>query len=186
MNNRQLISILVPCYNEEEVLPAFFKRVITVIHNIDEYDFEVLIIDDGSVDATWNIIVDWQKRYSQIRGIRLSRNFGHQAALSCAHIYAQGEAAISIDADLQDPPELFPEMLEQWKAGYDVVYMVRQEREGESAFKLISAKIFYDILNKLSGDIQFVSNCGDFRLMSKRACVKLTEMRNLSRIFEEW
>lgn len=181
MNSKTKISVVIPCYNEEEVIDELLERVLAACRDIEQYQSEIILVDDGSKDKTWEKIESWQKDNPEIRGIRLSRNFGHQSALTCGYAHATGEAIISIDADLQDPPELFTSMLEKWQEGFDIIYMVREQREGESAFKLQTAKIFYSLMNKLSSNLELTANCGDFRLISKRACDKLLQMPEYNR-----
>ena len=128
-----MITLVIPAYNEETVLPSLFERLKNSLKDIND-SFEVILIDDGSSDNTWNIIAEYNREYPYIKGIRLSRNFGHQAALSAGLKYVTGDAAIVMDADLQDPPEILKAFIDKWKEGYEVVYAVRKKRK-ESVFK---------------------------------------------------
>lgn len=174
------LSVVVPCYNEQEVILACYEALMQALSGKIE-DFEIVFVNDGSKDATLEILrglheVDWR-----VKVVDLSRNFGHQIAVSAGLAYADGEAVAIIDADLQDPPELILQMLEVRDSGYDVVYGVRRARKGESRFKLLTAKWFYRILNRLS-DTQIPLDCGDFRLLDRRAVDALLRMREQHRL----
>jgi dolichol-phosphate mannosyltransferase len=163
-----LLSIVVPCYNEEEVLNQLHSRLVTVLNKIDG-NYEIIYVSDGSTDNTNSILEgmvshDKEKR---LKLIKLSRNFGHQTAVTAGIEFAKGDAVVLIDADLQDPPELIPEMLKKWQENYKVVYCQRKKRKGESRFKLITAKWFYQALAYLS-DVDIPVNTGDFRLMDRK------------------
>jgi dolichol-phosphate mannosyltransferase len=162
-----LISIVVPCYNEEAVINATLSRILGVFSKIRRYRFELICVNDGSVDSTKEILQSQVALDERIKVITLTRNFGHQVAVSAGLARASGEAAIVIDADLQDPPELFDDFLSKWEQGYDVVYGVRANRLGESRFKKITAWLFYRILNNLT-EIEIPKDAGDFRLISRR------------------
>lgn len=173
-----LISIVVPCYNEEEVIEETNKRLIKELDALTKsrnLKYEIIYINDGSKDNTLKILQKLEKENYEDKSnlgtlviVSLAKNFGHQTALSAGLHYAKGTAIISIDADLQDPPEVIGGMLDIWKQGSDVVYGVRTIREGETFFKLITAKLFYVIVRKVTNcDIPL--NSGDFRLMSRRA-----------------
>lgn len=166
---RPLISIVVPCYNEAEVFGVLRGRLQALAESTaGAFDLEFLFVDDGSSDDTWSAIAAFSQADPRVRGLRLSRNFGHQFALSCGYQAAAGRAVVSIDADLQDPPELVPEMVQLWKQGVDVVYAVRREREGETLFKRVTAKLFYRFM-RLIGARRVRMDTGDFRLLSRRA-----------------
>ena len=169
-----LLSIVIPCYNEEEVIKTTHARLIAVLEKITA-DFELIYVDDGSRDRTAELLCQLQKSDSRVRVILLSRNFGHQMATTAGIEYSIGGAVVLIDADLQDPPELIQEMVEKWSQGYDVVYGVRSERIGESAFKLWTAKAFYRLINYLS-DVTIPLDTGDFRLMDRRVVKALSAM----------
>ena len=170
-----LISVVVPCYDEELVLPLMHRRLIPVLESLDGLDFEIIYSDDGSRDATPHILRGLQAADSRVRVIRLSRNFGHQFAVSAGLDHAVGDVVVVIDADLQDPPEVIPEMVERWRAGCEVVYGVRSERAGETAFKRWSAKSFYRLVNRLS-QIKIPPDAGDFRLLDRRVVDALLAM----------
>ena len=161
------ISLVIPMYYEEQVAEECYKRVTNVLKNIEEYDYEIIFINDGSKDKTLEILEKIAKEDNKVKVISFSRNFGHQAAVTAGLKYTTGNAIIIMDADLQDPPELIPDMLNYWKNGYDVIYGKRKKREGESAFKLLTAKVFYETLNKLS-DVEIPKDTGDFRLVDRK------------------
>lgn len=178
------ISLLIPCFNEEEVLPLLRKELTAFAQKLTHrnYDYEIILIDDGSKDMTWCLISDWKTADPEhVRGIALSRNFGHQAALSCGYHAATGDAMISIDADLQDPLDVILEMLDSYEAGADIVLGVRKHRESESFFKLATAKLYYRTLHLLG--MKFIEkDCGDFRLMNRRSVEALSGMREKNRM----
>ena len=161
------LSIVVPCMNEEDGLEETNRRLIFSLERLG-LSFEILYVDDGSTDSTFAVAQALQARDSRIRVLSLSRNFGHQIAITAGMEHATGAAVVVIDADLQDPPEVIGDLVEQWKMGHDVVYGLRTERQGESAFKIWSAQLFYRAIARLS-DIKIPQNVGDFRLMSRRA-----------------
>jgi len=161
------ISIVVPCYNESEVLQAFNERLSKVLIELQDYIHEVIYVDDGSSDNTYRILEGFKRESDCINIISFSRNFGHQIAITAGIETSTGDAVIIIDADLQDPPELIKEMISIWLEGVDVVYAVRNSRNGESKFKILTAKYFYKLIYKLS-DIKIPINTGDFRLMDRK------------------
>ena len=159
-----LISVVAPCYNEQDVLPAFCERVVAACAPHGSY--ELILVDDGSRDGTWRAITSAAEKNPRIAGIRLSRNHGHQLALTAGLAHAKGERILIIDADLQDPPELLAEMMELADQGADVVYGRRRHRAGESRFKLLTAHVFYRLLRSLS-DVDIPEDTGDFRLINR-------------------
>ena len=159
-------SVVIPCYNEQEVLSETHKRLTKVMQEMGE-SYELVYVNDGSKDNTENILNDLQQSDENVRVVHFARNGGHQIAVSAGLDYASGDAIIIIDADLQDPPEVIPEMAKKWKEGYDVVYGKRASRKGESRFKKWSASAYYKVLQKLAGDI-FPRDTGDFRLVDKK------------------
>lgn len=159
------VSLVVPCYNEEEVLPAAQERLIALAKKLDAYDFEFVFVDDGSSDDTLQVLKSFAAKDNRVRVLSFARNFGHQIAATAGIEATNGDCVVLIDSDLQDPPEVVEQMLEKWKEGYDVVYGVRKHRPGETWFKLASAKGFYRFLNWLS-DVEIPLDAGDFRLMS--------------------
>jgi dolichol-phosphate mannosyltransferase len=170
----QLISIVVPCLNEEEVLRATNRRLVDALERLPQ-KFEILYVDDGSTDATPEILRELQALDERIRVVRFSRNFGHQIAITAGLEHAAGDAMAIIDADLQDPPEVLADFVAKWMEGFQVVYGVRTERDGETAFKLWTAKIFYRAIGKLS-DTEIPLDTGDFRLMDRRVVDALLAM----------
>lgn len=167
MKSSVAVSVVVPCYNEADVLAQTVTRLQAVCRN-ERVAYEIILVDDGSSDCTWEIIQDLAHAEATIVGLRLSRNFGHQAALTAGLRRSIGEQVFIIDADLQDPPELLGPMRTAMAEGHDVVYGQRLSREGETWFKLTSAHLFYKLLSFLS-DIRIPENTGDFRLLSRRA-----------------
>lgn len=161
------LSVVVPAFNEEDNVAPMCERLVAALEGAVS-EFEIVYVDDGSVDATWERVVAVAESDSRVRGIRFARNFGHQAALTAGVDAARGEAVVIIDADLQDPPEVIPEMIEQWRAGYEVVYGQRQEREGETWFKRTTAAMFYRGMRSIT-NVNIPLDTGDFRLMGPRA-----------------
>ncbi len=171
----KLLSVVIPCFNEELVLPAAHERVSQALAAIDGFDHELIFIDDGSRDDTFRLLTEIQSRDSQTRVLRLSRNFGHQIAVTAGLEAAAGDVIVVIDADLQDPPEVIPEMIDLWRQGNHVVYGIRTTRAGESRFKLMTAKAFYRIINRFS-DTPMPVDTGDFRLMDRKVVDVLLAM----------
>jgi len=170
-----LLSIVVPCYNEEAVLWELHRRLIAVLEQLDDTGFEIIYSDDGSHDQTPDILRQLQASDSRVRVIVLSRNFGHQMAVTAGLECAGGDAVVIIDADLQDPPEVVREMVERWRDGYQVVYGLRGGRAGETTFKRLSAKVFYRFINRLS-EIEIPLDVGDFRLLDRQVVDVLLAM----------
>lgn len=173
-----LISVVAPVYNEAETVPELHRRLTAVLAPLGSY--ELVLVDDGSTDRTWEALRDLTRNDPHLRTIRLSRNFGHQVALSAGLDHARGEAIVSMDGDLQDPPEVIPRLVEQWRAGADVVFAVRQRREGETWFKLATASAFYKLINRVSS-VDIPEQAGDFRLLSRRALDALLAMPERAR-----
>jgi polyisoprenyl-phosphate glycosyltransferase len=168
-NQKKLLTMIVPVYNEEMVLPLFYGRMVGVLQTLeDRYDLKVMFIDDGSRDSSWQMIQDISQKDERFCGVRLSRNFGHQAALSCGYELAPGNALVSIDSDLQDPPEVIPDLVREWEKGNQVVLAVRRKRIGETKFKLWTAKVYYRLMSKLS-ETDAPEGSGDFRLLDRLA-----------------
>jgi polyisoprenyl-phosphate glycosyltransferase len=172
---KSLLSIVVPCFNEAEVLWETHGRLIHTLTQLDGLDFEIIYVDDGSRDATPDMLREIQALDPRARTLRFSRNFGHQTAVSAGLEHASGDAVVLIDADLQDPPELIAEMVARWREGYHVAYGVRTDREGETRFKLATAKAFYRLLNRLS-ETEIPLDTGDFRLMDRTVVEALGAM----------
>ena len=175
MDNKKLLSIIIPCFNEEEVISETFKRILKIASEITYLDIEIIFIDDGSKDLTPVLLQNFVNKKNFVKAIFLSRNFGHQIAVTAGLDSSKGDAVVIIDADLQDPPEVIHEMILEWEKGYDVVYGKRIDRKGESIFKKLTAKMFYRILNMLS-DVYIPLDTGDFRLISKNVVQNLKQM----------
>jgi dolichol-phosphate mannosyltransferase len=170
-----LLSIIVPCFNEEAVVAATHERLARAVAAIEGFDHELIFVDDGSRDDTFRLLTEIQARDPHVRVLRLSRNFGHQIAVTAGLEAAAGEVIVVIDADLQDPPEVIAEMVDLWRQGHHVVYGSRVTRAGESRFKLMTAKAFYRVINRFS-DTQMPVDTGDFRLMDRRVVDVLLAM----------
>jgi dolichol-phosphate mannosyltransferase len=170
-----LLSVIVPCYNEEAVLRDTHKRLTNVLRELKDLRFEIIYVDDGSRDQTQRILTELQTKNGEVRVLRLSRNFGHQIAVTAGLEQASGNAAVVIDADLQDPPEVIPEMVQRWSEGNHVAYGSRIARAGESRFKLWTAKAFYRLINRLS-ETRIPLDTGDFRLMDRKVIDVLLAM----------
>lgn len=161
------ISVVIPMYNEEEVVMTSYLKIKKILEKLKQYDYEILFIDDGSKDGTLNLLEEIAHENKKIKILSFSRNFGHQVAVAAGIRYVTGDAVIIMDADLQDPPELLPEMVALWEEGNEVIYGQRKLRKGESAFKLLTAKMFYHTLNVLS-DVEIPKDTGDFRLVDRK------------------
>ncbi|WP_194435343.1 glycosyltransferase family 2 protein [Vibrio fluminensis] len=173
------LSVIVPYFNEAEVLPTLHSRLSNVLDGMPER-CEIIYVNDGSSDESLQIVEGFRSTSSIVRSISLSRNFGKESAMSAGLEYSRGEAVILIDADLQDPPELIPQMLAKWREGYDVVNMQRKERHGETWFKRQSAAVFYRLLNHLAKS-SIPENVGDFRLLSRRVVEQINSMPERNR-----
>ncbi|HEY2161750.1 MAG TPA: glycosyltransferase family 2 protein [Solirubrobacteraceae bacterium] len=173
----ELLSVVAPVYNEEGTLEQFYSRVCAALEGLR---FELVLVDDGSSDRSPAILSELASTDPRVHVVFLSRNFGHQTALTAGLDHADGDAVVMLDADLQDPPELIPRMLDHWRDGCDVVYAVRQERDGESRFKLATARWFYRLFDKLA-QVDLVHNSGDFRLLDRRPLDALLSMRERNR-----
>ena len=169
-----MLTVVVPCYNEELVIAETNSRLITELEKL-EMDFEIIYVNDGSTDSTLEGLRSIRSQFSQVKIINLSRNFGHQIAVTAGLDRASGDAVVIIDADLQDPPHVIAAMVARWKEGFEVVYGTRIERGGETRFKLLSAALFYKLLNKLS-DVNIPQNVGDFRLIDRKVLNALKAM----------
>lgn len=180
LTDRQLVSILVPCYNEEAVLHEFYRRTVQVIDGISRYNFQFMFVNDGSKDHTLDIMRELHEEDSRVSYVDLSRNFGKEIAMIAGIDYLTGDAAIIMDADLQDPPELIPEMISWWEKGYQDVSAKRRSRAGESFFKKWSSHAFYTILQKMSS-VPMQRDVGDFRLLDKQCLNALRLMRESQR-----
>ncbi len=173
----KLLSVVAPVYNEDATIDEFYGRVCSALAGLQ---FEIVLVDDGSTDGSAAELHKLASHDPRVRVVQLSRNFGHQTALTAGLDHARGDAVVMLDADLQDPPELIPLMLDHWRAGCDVVYAVREQREGESRFKLATARWFYSLFDRLA-QVELQHNSGDFRLLDRRALDALLSMRERNR-----
>ena len=176
----RLVSVVVPVFNEEESIARFYDRTSAVLSALDGLAWEIVFVEDGSTDSSFARLSELAARDHRIRVLKFSRNFGHQIAITAGVDEARGDCVVVIDSDLQDPPEVIPAMVAQWRAGFDVVYGVRSEREGETAMKLMTASIFYRLLGRLT-NVQIPANVGDFRLMSRCVVEQLKLLREKDR-----
>ena len=174
------ITIIVPSYNEEEALPYLYERLNTMMNNLNQYEFEVLFINDGSKDKTLELIKEMRSKDNRISYVNFSRNFGKETAMIAGLDYATGDAVIFIDADLQDPPELIPELIKYWEEGYDDVYARRSSRKGETFLKKFTSKMYYKVLQSLTR-VEIQKDTGDFRLLDRRCVNALKKMRETQR-----
>ena len=172
-------SVVVPAYNEEDVITESYKRLTAVMQSIGE-SYELIFVNDGSRDRTAHIIAEMIQNDPHVRLISFTRNFGHMPAITAGMEYAEGDAVIIIDADLQDPPEVLPDMAALWKKGYDVVYGKRKERKGETIFKEWSAKLFYRFINSMV-PIDLPVDTGEFRLMDRKVCDAVNRLKEKHR-----
>ena len=182
------ISIIVPAYNEEESIPYLEKRLVALMDNMKNYEFEVLFVNDGSKDKTLELIKELRKRDERFCYVNFSRNFGKEIAMIAGLDYATGDAVILIDADLQDPPELIPELVKYWEQGYDDVYAKRKSRKGETFLKKFTSKMYYKVLQSLT-NVEIQKDTGDFRLLDRRcvnALKKLRESQRCSKSIFSW
>ncbi len=172
-------SIIAPIFNESQTLPELYRRVIEVMDSTGD-TWELVLVDDGSTDGSSDIIRSLAKKDPRVRPVIFARNFGHQLAVTAGLDYARGRAVTIIDADLQDPPEVILEMIQKWREGYEVVYAIRSEREGESWFKLFTAKLFYRIIYRIT-DVNIPLDTGDFRLLDRKVVDVMKTMRERHR-----
>lgn len=181
------LSVVVPVFNEEENIPELYRRLTAVLPEVAA-SWEVLFVDDGSRDGSWGLIAQLAREDPHVRGLRFSRNFGHQMAFAAGLDHARGRAVVIMDADLQDPPELIPELVAKHRQGFEVVYAVRAARRGETAFKRLTAKLFYRLLARLT-TVGIPLDTGDFRLMGPRAVEafrRLPERHRFTRGLVAW
>ena len=178
--NKKLVTILVPAYNEEAVLPMLYDRLKALMDANTAYNFEVLLVNDGSKDKTFSIMQELRSKDKRINYLNLSRNFGKETAMIAGLDYAKGDCVIIIDADLQDPPELIPEMLQYWEQGYDDVYAKRKSRKGETWLKKFTSKMYYKVLQSMT-KVEIQKDTGDFRLLDRRCVEALKQIRESQR-----
>lgn len=174
------VTIIIPAYNEEESLPLLYDRLNKVISELKEYEFEMLFINDGSKDKTIEIIKSFRKQDKRVSYVDFSRNFGKEIAMIAGLDYAKGDCVIFIDADLQDPPELIPELIKYWEQGYDDVYAKRRSRKGETFIKKFTSKMYYKILQSVTR-VEIQKDTGDFRLLDRRCVNALKQLRETQR-----
>ena len=174
MENKK-VSVVIPMYYEEEVAQECYNRMKKVLNELKNYYSEIIFVNDGSKDKTLDILEEIAKKDKDVKVVSFARNFGHQCAVTAGLKYVTGDVVCIIDADLQDPPELIKEMLKKWEEGYEVIYGKRKTREGESFFKLFTAKSFYKILNFFS-DVEIPKDTGDFRLVDRKVVDTINSM----------
>ncbi len=180
---RKLISVIVPAYNEEDVIDVFHSRMSAVFDSLPNYRCEMIFVDDGSVDATRSLIMQLAASDPRVCAVSLSRNFGKEAAMTAGLDLAKGDAVAIFDVDLQDPPELLLEFVKQWENGFDVVYAKRAKRDGETWLKKVTAAAFYRVIRKLSR-VSIPPDTGDCRLMTRRVVEQLTHLREHHRFMK--
>jgi glycosyltransferase involved in cell wall biosynthesis len=182
-----IYSIVAPVFNEAETLPHFYERVARIMEDIGD-PFEIVLINDGSRDKTYTIMKELHEKDARVRVVDFSRNFGHQIAISAGLDYAQGDAVVILDSDLQDPPEVIPELIARWKDGAEVVYAQRATRKGETFFKLATAAAFYRLIRRITA-VDIPSDTGDFRLLDRQVVdtlVKMHEHHRFMRGLSAW
>ena len=172
-------SIVVPVYNEAEVLPTFYQRLTQVMDGTGE-SYEIIFVNDGSHDASLPLLRDLHAKDARVKLVTFSRNFGHQVAITAGLDHSSGKTVVVMDANLQDPPEVIPRLIEKWQEGYDVVFAVREKRKGDSLFKRLTAALFYRLLRYLTAT-EIPLDAGDFRLMSRKAIDALKAIRERNR-----
>ncbi|MDD3364532.1 MAG: glycosyltransferase family 2 protein [Syntrophomonas sp.] len=172
-------TIIIPVYNEEAVIQEAYHRLTRVMESTGE-SYELMFINDGSQDRTAELIEGFAEKDECVKLLDFSRNFGHQIAITAGMDYARGDAIVIIDADLQDPPELIPKMIEKWKEGYEVVYAKRSQRKGETLFKKLTAALFYRLMGAMS-EVKIPLDTGDFRLMDRKVCDAMQSIREKNR-----
>ncbi len=173
------LSIVAPIYNETGNIPELYRRVKNMMESLGE-SWELLMVDDGSTDGSTDMIRELHQQDPRVRPVIFARNFGHQIAVTAGLDYARGRAVVIIDSDLQDPPEVIPDLVEKWRAGYEVVYAVRAEREGESWFKKLTASLFYRLIYRIT-DVDIPLDTGDFRLLDRKVVDVMKQMRERHR-----
>lgn len=180
MDEKKLVTILIPAYNEEAVLPLLYDRLLKLMDGLPQYNFELLFVNDGSKDRTLELIQEMRKHDPRVCYVNLSRNYGKETAMIAGFDYVNGDCMINIDADLQDPPELIPEMLKYWEEGYDDVYAKRKSRKGESFLKKFTSWGYYRVLQSMT-NIEIQKDTGDFRLLDRRCVEAIKQMRESQR-----
>jgi dolichol-phosphate mannosyltransferase len=176
---RPTFSIIAPIYNESASLPELYRRVRETMDAVGD-SWELVLVDDGSQDNSRELMNQYSQQDERVRPVVFARNFGHQIAVTAGLDYSRGQAVIIIDSDLQDPPEVIPELIAKWREGYEVVYAVRTEREGESWFKLVTATFFYRLIYRIT-DVDIPMDTGDFRLLDRKVVDVMNQMRERHR-----
>lgn len=176
---RPTLSLVIPVWNEEAVIPALYARIVSVMEQTGD-SWEAILVNDGSRDRTLPLLLELHQRDPRIKVLNFSRNFGHQVAITAGADYAEGDAVIVMDADLQDPPEVVLRLIAKWREGYDVAYAVRVKRAGETWFKLWTASLFYRLIRSIS-DVDIPVDAGDFRLMDRRVVLAMRKLRERNR-----
>ncbi len=176
---RPLISVVAPVYNEEALLPEFYRRTVAMLEGLRE-PFEIVLVNDGSRDRCPEIMRELHEQDPRVKVLNFSKNFGHQIAITAGMDYAQGQTVVVIDSDLQDPPEVIPQLLARWREGFQVVYAQREQREGETRFKKATAALFYRTLRKIT-NVDIPVDTGDFRLMDRRVVEAMKSLREQKR-----
>ncbi|MEZ4710062.1 MAG: glycosyltransferase family 2 protein [Caldilineaceae bacterium] len=180
MPTRPTFSVVVPIWNEELVIPELYKRVVDVMDR-QEGSWELICVNDGSRDRSLEMLLALHEQDPRVKVLDFSRNFGHQVAITAGADFAEGDAVIVMDADLQDPPSVIEEMIARWREGYEVAYAVRTTRAGETRFKLWTASLFYRLLASITDDIDIPLDAGDFRLMDRRVVLAMRKLREKHR-----
>ena len=180
IDKKIIYSVIVPIFNEIESLPELYRRVSATMDQVGE-SWELILVDDGCTDGSTEKILELAANDKRLRPLIFARNFGHQIAVTAGWDHAHGEAVVIIDADLQDPPEVIPDLIAKWKEGYEVVYAIRSEREGETWFKKITASMFYRLIYRIT-DVKIPLDTGDFRLLDRKVVDVLKTMRERHRI----
>ncbi len=178
-SKKMLISVTAPVFNEIELLPEFYRRIRAVMEEMGEA-WELVLVDDGSSDGSTDVIRELANEDDRVRPVIFARNFGHQVAITAGLDFSRGDAVVIMDSDLQDPPEVIPDLVAKWREGFEVVHAVRAEREGETAFKKLTAAIFYRLINRIT-DVDIPLDTGDFRLLDRKAADTLRTMRERHR-----
>lgn len=179
----QKLTIVAPMYNEQEMIPYFFEKINEIINQINDFKVTILCVNDGSKDQTLNLLKKQREEQKNIHIVSFSRNFGHESAVAAGLKYADGDAVIIMDADLQDPPELILEMIKLFKEGYDVINAKRINRKKDPFLKRITAELFYNVIGKLSGKIKVPNNVGNYRLMSRRVVDHVNQLTEKNHVF---
>lgn len=181
--NAKKISIIAPMYNEEETAKKYIKEMSSVMKNLNDYNYEIIVVDDGSTDNTFNELMNERMNYKKIGIVKLSRNYGLEGAVNAGLNVATGDAVITMDADLQDPPELVIELVKMWQDGYDVVNAKRYRRQYDSFFKKITAKLYYSFVKRMCNNVELKENIANYRLLSRKVVDSIKRLPEVNRVF---